>query len=75
MLNKESVGPFKAKLNRKKKDLQILGDLMTGVDSLIDKLGWTYDLEELVQKNIVLIFLLYELLKAIENNLTLFSKI
>jgi hypothetical protein len=65
LINKESVGPFKStKFNSKKKDFQILGDLIFGIESLADKLGWKLELDELIEselKNIV-IYKIYHML-------------
>ncbi|CAF0791782.1 unnamed protein product [Brachionus calyciflorus] len=51
LMNKESVGPFKKikKLDRRK-DLQMLGDLVDIVNEFVNKLGWANDLEKLITK-------------------------
>lgn len=52
LMNRESVGPFKRKKFDKRKDLQMLGDLIYIVDQFVEKLGWTKDLEALISKEI-----------------------
>jgi hypothetical protein len=51
------VGPFKliSLKNALTKDLQILGDLTTCIDFLVEKLGWKQELDELIHKEIKLI--------------------
>ena len=49
LLNKNSVGPFRAStLHKRRKDLQLLGDLVECVENLSAKLGWKQDLDELI---------------------------
>ncbi|RMZ97874.1 NAD-dependent deacetylase sirtuin- mitochondrial, partial [Brachionus plicatilis] len=51
LMNRESVGPFKrAKKLDKRKDLQMLGDLLDIIDQFVEKLGWTKEFESLVSK-------------------------
>lgn len=53
LMNRESVGPFKrAKKLDKRKDLQMLGDLLDIIDQFVEKLGWTKEFESLVSKEI-----------------------
>ncbi len=56
LLNKKSVGPFKrikgASLN---KDMQILGDLVECIDQLVDKLGWTEELNQLMERELAIL--------------------
>lgn len=55
LMNRNSVGPFQAKINNRKKDLQILGDLISCVEFFVEKLGWTMDLENLITREVNLL--------------------
>lgn len=56
LMNKESVGPFrKIKKNDRRKDIEMLGDLIDIVNEFVNKLGWTSEYEELVAKETELI--------------------
>lgn len=60
-MNLKSVGPFRIKLDSRKKDLQILGDLVNCIEFFTEKLGWHDELTDLIEKEkvmIVSIFLL-----------------
>lgn len=51
LMNRESVGPFKRlKKLDKRKDLQMLGDLIDLIDQFVEKLGWTKEFESLISK-------------------------
>ena len=50
LMNRNSVGPFQAKISTRKKDLQILGDLISCVEFFVEKLGWSIDLENLITR-------------------------
>lgn len=51
LMNKESVGPFKKiKKTDRRKDIQILGDLIDIVNGFVNKLGWTPEFDELIAK-------------------------
>ena len=52
LMNRNSVGPFQAKISNRKKDLQILGDLISCVEFFVEKLGWTMDLENLITREV-----------------------
>lgn len=59
LMNKHSVGPFKrcssyssssnrSAYSQRRKDLQLLGDLIKCVECLVEHLGWTDELNELI---------------------------
>ena len=47
LINRNSVGPFRLKTSFRK-DVQMLGDLVSSIELLVEKLGWTADLEKLM---------------------------
>jgi hypothetical protein len=52
LLNKQSVGPFKSSnLYKRRKDFEILGDLIECIEKLVNKLGWQQDLDDLMARH------------------------
>jgi hypothetical protein len=56
LLNKKSVGPFRRiKGTSLNKDVQILGDLIGCIEELADKLGWTEELNQLIERELAIL--------------------
>ena len=67
-MNLKSVGPFKIKLESRKKDLQILGDLVNCIEFFTEKLGWNQELDSLIEEErliLVIIFIINNFLNII----------
>ncbi|XP_051001541.1 NAD-dependent protein deacetylase sirtuin-3, mitochondrial isoform X2 [Acomys russatus] len=48
LINRDLVGPFA--LSSRSKDVAQLGDVVHGVERLVDLLGWTQELQDLIQR-------------------------
>lgn len=48
LINRDLVGPFA--LSPRRKDVVQLGDVVHGVERLVDLLGWTQELQDLIQQ-------------------------
>lgn len=48
LINRDLVGPFA--LSPRRKDVVQLGDVVHGVERLVDLLGWTQELQDLMQR-------------------------